>query len=601
MGYFRPIVLLGTAALIIVGLSRLQAVLIPIALAGLATILLTPLTDLIERRRLGRVPAAAAAVLMALGALGGTGWIVFREVTTLADELPRYRWNIRQRILDLRGVGRGSTLGKVQHTVEEVVGDIQRPDKAADATSKPLPVVDASSPSLFRHLPTVMDAVTSTGVVTILVFFMLLERHQLRERVIQLVGYRRVTTTTRAIAEIGARISRYLLMQSLVNGSFGVAATIGLLVLGVPYAVLWGFLAMALRFIPYVGVWIALALPVILSLAVFSDWLKPALVMSLFIGLEILVSVVIEPWLYSQSAGVSQVALLVAITFWTWLWGPVGLLLATPLTVCLIVLSKHVPSLNFIATLMGDESTIEPKIRYYQQLLTGHPDEAAAIAASHVSAHGRESAYDDVLLPALGNARLDARDGHLSGLEVQSIAEATRRILEKLQRSAEERADEHESTPPEGEPGIPIHVVAWPVQDDLDSVALEMLRESLDPASYRFEILGSSLPLQEVLACIDEAPDAVLCVGTVAPGGLARIRHLCARLRAHHSDVKIIIGRWGATMDQHDIEGRRLRAAGADHVATTLVATRHSLGYVGATPGARLSEPINQLRLPVGR
>jgi len=200
--------------------------------------------------------------------------------------------------------------------------------------------------------------------VTVLAIFMLLERREIRDRLILLIGYRRMTATTRALDEAGTRISRYLLIQSNINGGFGVAVGLGLFLIGVPYAVTWGSLAAALRFIPYLGAFVAVLLPLALSLAVFPGWLQPALVVGLLLMLELITGSVMEPWLYGQSAGVSQVALLISLTFWTWLWGPVGLLMATPLTVCLIVLGKHLPALGFIVVLMGDRRVIETKARY---------------------------------------------------------------------------------------------------------------------------------------------------------------------------------------------------------------------------------------------
>ena len=227
----------------------------------------------------------------------------------------------------------------------------------------------------------------ATGVVTVLVIFMLFERQDLRDRLIRLVGYRRVTVTTRALDEATARITRYLLMQSIINGSFGLALGIALFLLGIPYAALWGCLAAALRFIPYVGAVTAVLLPTALALAVFPGWSRALLIIAVFLALELTAYMVVEPWLYGQSAGVSPVALLVAVIFWTWLWGSVGLLLATPLTVCLIVLSKHLPSMGFLVLLMGDDPVLEPKARYYQRLLARDQDEAADIVEDYVKAN----------------------------------------------------------------------------------------------------------------------------------------------------------------------------------------------------------------------
>lgn len=358
----------GIIALVVAGLYWLQAVLIPLALAVLLTFLLSPVVSTLQRRRLGRVASVLVTVFLALSILGGIGWTLTRQLAALADELPRYSLNIHHRIADLRGASKGGSVEKVQKAVEDVVGEIQKIDTPSAARQKPVAVV-LEAPSILVHLPSLLQSLASAGVVTVLVIFMLLERRDLRDRLIFLIGYRRMTATTQALDEAGSRISRYLLMQSIINGSFGVAVGLGLYLIGVPYAVTWGALAAALRFIPYLGAFIAMLLPLALSLAVFPGWLQPALVISLFFVLEPITGSVLEPWLYGQSAGVSPVALLIALTFWTWFWGPVGLLMATPLTVCLIVLGKHLPALRFIVVLMGDRPVIEAKARYYQRLL----------------------------------------------------------------------------------------------------------------------------------------------------------------------------------------------------------------------------------------
>jgi len=223
-----------------------------------------------------------------------------------------------------------------------------------------------------------------------------------------------LTTTTKALDEAGERISRYLLMQSIINGSFGVAVGLGLFLIGVPYALLWGFLAAVLRFIPYVGPGLATILPSALSVAIFPGWWQPVLVIGLIALLELMNFMVLEPWLYGQSAGVSQVALLVAVAFWTWLWGPVGLLLATPLTVCLSVLSKYIPPLDFINTLMGDEPVLDVPTRYYQRLLARDDDEAAEIVERYGQTHAPEDVYEDIMVPALTAAKRDRALGTMT-------------------------------------------------------------------------------------------------------------------------------------------------------------------------------------------
>ncbi len=574
----------GIVALVIVGLYWLQAVLIPLALAVLLTFLLSPVVGTLQRRGLGRVPSVLVTVLLALSILGGIGWTLTRQMVTLADELPRYSLNIHQRIADLRGASQGGSMEKVQQAVEDVVGELQKTGKGGGPGPKPLAVV-LEPPSILSHLPTLLQALASAGVVTVLMIFMLLERRELRDRVILLVGYRRMTATTRALDEAGTRISRYLLMQSLINGGFGVAVGIGLFLIGVPYAVIWGCLAAALRFIPYLGAFVALLLPLVLSLAVFPGWLQPALVVSLFLVLELITGWVMEPWLYGQSAGVSPVALLIALTFWTWLWGPVGLLIATPLTVCLIVLGKHLPALRGIVVLMSDRPVIEAKARYYQRLLARDQDEAIDIVETSVNADGRESVYDAVLLPALYYAKQDRDRGLLSEDDAQFVGQATREILDVLAHDPPAPSERYGGDLSVSDPGVtPVRILGCPARDETDAVGLEMVRHLLDPARYQIEISGAGMLTAEVVAQVGADRPTLVCIGAVAPGGLSQARHLCKRLRSQHPELKIVVGRWGLH-DEKDTDREHLLAAGADYVETTVLDTQRALAQVGLTLG----------------
>jgi len=571
----------GIIALVVAGLYWLQAVLIPLALAVLLTFLLSPVVSTLHRRGLGRVPSVLLTVVLALSILGGIGWTLTRQVVTLADDLPRYSLNIRHRIADLRGASKGSSVEKVQKAVEDVVGEIQKAGTPSVTPQKPLAVVLESS-SILVHLPNLLHALAAAGVVTVLVIFMLLERLELRDRVILLIGYRRMTATTRALDEAGARISRYLLMQSLVNGTFGVAVGLGLFLIGVPYAVTWGSLAAALRFIPYLGAFVALLLPLAISLAVFPGWLEPALVVGLFLVLELITGSGLEPWLYGQSAGVSQVALLIALTFWAWLWGPVGLLMATPLTVCLIVLGKHLPALSFLVVLMGDRPVIEAKARYYQRLLARDQDEASDIVEAYVSTDGRESVYDTVLLPALYYAKQDRDRGLLSEGDAQFVAQATREILDVLANDAPAPAEKDRGDRPETD--TPVRILGCPAQDEADVLGLEMVRHLLDPSRHRMEVNRTGMPVVDVLAWVDLHRPALVCIGAVAPGGLSQARHLCKRLRTHCPELRIVVGRWGLH-DEMDADRQQLLAAGADHVETTVLDTQRTPVLEGLTCG----------------
>ena len=567
-------------AFVVAALYWLQGVLVPLALAVLLTFLLSPVVGAFQHRGLGRVPAVLVTVLLALSILGGIGWTLTRQLVTLADELPRYSLNIHHRIADLRGASKGGSMEKVQKAVEDVVGEIEKTDMPSAARQKPVAVV-LEPPSILVHLPSVFQALGSAGVLTVLVIFMLLERRELRDRVILLIGYRRMTATTRALDEAGARISRYLLMQSIINGSFGVAVGLGLFLIGIPYAVTWGALAAALRFIPYLGALVAMLLPLALSLAVFPGWLQPALVVGLFLVLEPITGSVLEPWLYGQSAGVSQVALLIALTFWTWLWGPVGLLMATPLTVCLVVLGKHLPALGFIVVLMGDRPVIEVKARYYQRLLARDRDEAIDIVEAYVDTNGRELVYDTVLLPALYYAKQDHDRGLLSEDDTQFVQQATREVLDVLAQDA--------PAPSEGDTGADlsssaasdtrVRILGCPARDGADALALEMVRHVLDPAKYRLEVYGTGMLTAEVVDWVGLHRPALVCIGAVAPGGLSQARHLCKRLRSQCPDLKIVVGRWGLH-DERDTDCQQLLAAGADYVETSVLDTRRALAEV---------------------
>ena len=362
-GTLTSLISFATFVLIIASLYWGQAVLIPVALAILLTFLLSPVAGTLERIALRRLPSVIVVVVLTFSLLGGIGWIVTLQFASLANELAKYTGNIKQKIADVRGAGKGGALEKVQKTVEEVKSEIQKGDEPTKAKDQRRPVIVQPMES-FAFWPDqsavgpMVEPFARAGLVIVLVILMLIQREDLRNRLIRLVGYGSFTVTNQALEEAGQRISRYLLMQTIINSSFGLAVGFALYLIGLPYAILWGFLAVVLRFIPYVGPFAAASMPCALSLAVFEGWHWPMVVAGLFLALELLINMVLEPLLYSESAGVSGVGLVVAIAFWTWLWGPVGLVLATPLTVCVVVLGKYVPGMDFIGVLISDVSSL---------------------------------------------------------------------------------------------------------------------------------------------------------------------------------------------------------------------------------------------------
>ena len=573
-GQLRFLTGLASLALVVACLYWARVILIPIALALLLAFLLSPVVGALQRVGLGRVAPVVLVVSLAVALLGGVGWITLVQLGNLAHELPTYRANIRQKIADLRGAGKGTVLEKFQETAKEIQREVEKPAPGEAPNQKPIPVV-VQTPSVLWRLPSLFEALGTAGLVIVLVIFMLLRRQDLRDRLIRLMGDGRLTTTTRALDDAGHRISRYLLMQSIINGTFGLALGLGLFLIGVPYAFLWGFLGAALRFIPYVGPWIAAILPIALSAAAFPGWVRPALALGLVLTLELVSNMVLEPWLYGQSAGASDVGLLVAVAFWTWLWGPIGLVLATPLTVCFVVFSKHVAEFEILGVLMGDEPAMAPSIRYYQRLLAMNQDEATEVVDEYLKTNALEDLHDQVLIPALVCMKRDRRRGRLTEEEEQFIVQATRRTIEDLgEREAEAStlSAERLEVPDHGDAATSLAkapVLGCPVVDQMDELALLMFRQLLDPTRCDVALAAPQMLASEIVSLVDQHGVAVVCLGALPPDGLAQARYLCKRLRARFPDLKIVVGRWGY---EGNLASDRdlLRAAGAEHVGANL-------------------------------
>jgi predicted PurR-regulated permease PerM len=580
---------------VVVGASALylaRAVLVPIALAILLTFMVHPIVQRLTGWGLGRALSVAAVVGLLVLGLGGVGWILAVEFGSLSTQMPVYRDNLIAKIADARQLGRGGALDRVQTAATDVARELQK-DTAAPARPSDAPpsVVVRSEPTGLWQLPSLVEALGAAGAVLALVIFMLIEREDLRNRLIRLGGYGRLATTTRALDEAAQRISRYLLTQSIINASLGVGVAIGLLLLGVPFALLWGFLTTVLRFIPYVGVWLAGLLLVVFALAAFPTWHQAVMGAGLFVVLELGCSFALEPLLYGQSAGVSQVALLCSIAFWAWLWGPIGLLLATPLTVCLVVFAKHVPGMEFVGILMADAPPIAPPAAYYQRLLAMDRPEATRIVSEYAKDHPPEGIYDDLILPALAHARRDRRHGLLPEAVERYVWATTRELVDELHARRPSAAGAGAEAPPGGlvaSAPSRVHVLACPVRDEADLLGLVMLQHLVDEARWKIDLCSPQLLASEVIARVEETRPAAVCIGALpSSGGGTHTRYLCKRLRARFPDLRIIVGRWGLR-DPGGPVRRHLEAAGADQVGLTLVETRGHLQQVyGLEPPGR--------------
>lgn len=594
----RSVLVFAGCALVIAILYWTQTVLIPIALAVLLSFLLSPIVRLFERLRFGRIGSVAVVVLIAFCLLGGIAFGVFTQITRLANDLPGYRSNIRQKVADVQGATEGGVIDKLRQAVADVMAAFDREKKSAPRLeqgtdeAKPVPVVMETS--VLWQIPTLLEGLASAGLVLVFVIFMLLERRELRDRVIRLLGYGHVAITTRALDEAAGRISRYLVAQSLINAGYGVAIGAGLWFVGVPYALLWGFLTAILRFIPYVGPWLGAGLPVILALAAFPGWTTPLAVIALFLVAELVTNMLVEPLVYGQSAGVSQVALLAAIAFWTWLWGPIGLVLATPLTVCVVVLSKHVPGLRFIYFLMADEPALEPEVRLYQRLLTADLEEAAEVIEEQAGSEHDFGVRAEMLLSAIVRARADRATRSLSREEEHNLYQSARTLLATLaeEDEAEPAASDGEAVTTEPKPapdaaGEPI--LGCPADGEGAEIVLRILAGELARQGVTLESLWSGADSLEVLSAVEQAQPRAVCVAALPPRGAAAARYLCRRLRQQFPDLAIVALSVG---EESSTATAALRGAGASCVASTVAAAREAIvERLGAAARPASAEP----------
>jgi AI-2E family transporter len=370
-------------------------------------------------------------------------------------------------------------------------------------------------------------------------------------------------------------------MQAIINGTFGLILGVGLLLMGVKYALLWGFLAAMLRYLPYIGPYLAAVFPISISLAMFDGWGTTLMVAGLFLALELIVANAIEPWLYGQSMGVSEIALLVSAAFWAFLWGPVGLVLSSPLTVCLVMLGRYVPQLEFLAILLGDEPALDSSVSFYQRLLARDQSEAEDLVLEHLKTETEESVYDKMLIPTLRAAKLSRGRGDITEADERYVLRAVREIVEDLgdrQESANAAAREAAGAEVvvDAERAPAIAVFGCPAHDEADRASLEMLQNLLDPADWKLDVIAPETLTAELIDRVAEKRPALICLAATPPGGLAHTRYLCKRLRARFPDVKILVCRWDYSASAQTNPGQLLEA-GAESITATLLETRQRL------------------------
>ena len=448
-------------AFVVAALYFGRAVFVPIALATLITFLLSRLVTRLERA-LGRIAAVLVTVVAMFTMVAGASWVIGRQVIDLADKLPDYQANVIGKIRSLRLPAAGplarfsSSVHSVQNELiapsppsrrEAAPADLSPKSPPAVGTPVPVKIIEGRSavPQLVQEsVSAVLSPLGTAALVLLLVIFMLLKREDLRGRVIRLVGHGRISTTTRAMEDAGYRVSRYLSMQFLVNTCYGICVASGLHFIGVPNAALWGLLAAVLRFVPYVGPWAGAFLPLVLSFAISTSWFTPLVTLTLFIVLELIASNFVEPWIYGANTGVSPIALIISAVFWTWLWGPVGLVLSTPLTVCLAVIGRHVPRLEFLSILLSEDQPLAPHEEFYHRLLSFSIDSAEDFAAKYADTKSLTALYDEVFVAALSAVELDLHNGSLTAEQRTSALQRIRELIDDFRDWQPSRPGEHQ-------------------------------------------------------------------------------------------------------------------------------------------------------------
>jgi len=582
----------------IVALYFARIVLIPFALALLFTFILTPVVKILERIHFGRIPSALLVVLLSVGACGGVGWTVAKQFAEVVNELPDYRANIRTKLTSLHWSSHHA-LDNASQTMTEISKDLAAVPTAphsGDPTLtqptlirpvpqlRPVPVEVVRSPVLpLESMQDVLELLASALIVLVFTIFMLIRREDLRNRLISLAGSGNLHVVTQTLDDASARVSRYLLLQFVVNTCYGIFIGVCLHFIGLPGALLWGVIIGTLRFLPYIGPPLGGIMPVLLSLAVFDGWTRPLVVLGLFVLTELLVSNLIEPLLYGIHTGISSLAILVAAIFWTAIWGPIGLVLSTPLTVCLLVVGRHVPRLRFLQILLGDESPMTPDSRFYQRLLAMDHDEARQVLENYLEGKTLEELYDSVLIPALNLAEQDRHQNRLEDAHQKFIGQSTRELIDEFW---EPRSEKLHAVLEDGDAagldsaGLssavqPDRVLCLPARDEADEMVGIMLAQVLEVAGHQAQCIPLGTAAEMLAQVKEEKPD-VVCISALPPFAIPHARSLYAKLRAQDSKLRIMVGLWNFSDDPVKVS-RRLGLREGSRAFSTLAELRQEL------------------------
>jgi predicted PurR-regulated permease PerM len=580
--------------IVVAALYFAQSVLIPVALAVLFSFLLAPPVTWLRRIHIQRVPATLIVVVVAMSLVGLVGFVVGKQLVSLVNDLPTYKSSIQEKLSKFRLIEEGAdrVVGRLED-FGKVPSKLNRAGRAAinsdgRTESPPAPLGSPDNPSSVRvtsepssqiemigeWVGKFVDPLVTAGLVIVFVIFMLMNLEDLRDRVVRLVGYSRIELTTDALDEAGSRISKFLIAEGYVNVAYGVAVAGGLWVIGhtlarssggFPNVLLWGLICGMLRFVPYIGIWVAAGLAILVSFALpgFSPFVATIVMFGVY---ELFVGQFVEPYLYGSKTGLTPLAVLVAAVFWTWLWGPIGLLLSTPLTVCIVVIAKFVAFLN---VLLSDEPMLDPHLRLYQRLLAMDEEEASEVARQQLAESSLETVFEEMLMPALARAERDRNQDRLDSQRERFIIDTLRTIIEELGDLARDPSHkparvEPVAPPPEAARGVAVasnervgklpegcvvNVLLLPARHEADELAALMLDQILLTYGYCASVMSSDLLSSELVQKVDDQKADIVVVSAMPPGATANARYICKRLRARPGPMAMVVGLWNQNAD----------------------------------------------------
>ncbi len=543
---------------VMAGLYFGRQVLIPLALAVVFAFLLAPFVGLLEKCRLGRVPSVLAVLILSITLLASVGWGVTNQLMEIVSRLSDYKANIHNKIEAVRAPREGG-LSKATATVNDLGRELsaasdtaENKNLAKNGKATPIAVQVATPPhtasEFVRDLVGPLTGILETaGIVVIFTLFILIKREDLRNRLIRLAGSGRLNVMTEAFDEASRRLGRYLFLQFAVNAGYGLLFGLGVYLIGIPHPLLWGVLGGLLRFVPYVGSPVAAVFPMVMALAVFPGWFHVGATFLLFLLLEITIGNLVEPWLYGAHIGVSSLAILVAAIFWGMLWGPLGLILSTPLTVCLILVGRYIPQLSFLEILLGDEPVLSPQVHFYQRLLALDDEEARKVVDKYLRENRIGNLYDSVLIPALSLAEKDRYRNVLDEARTKFIYQSTRELIEEAGEAPRRAAGADrellpviaDTAPPSARPRI----VCIPARDEADEIVGTMLVQLLQRENYDAEALPAAT-VSTMLERVEQLQPETICVSALSPFPVMQAKSLCKQIRLRWPAVKLVLGLW---------------------------------------------------------